>query len=195
VTPNCVPVCSSFEGIGLSNIACSHDRQAAAVKGLQQMFVKGNLLVRVLVLGSLSPRVIPGYSLEYRIPSLPALNRSQKNAVKCATQEMVTLIQGPPGTGKTVTSAAIVYNWVKQAREVGRCVSFGLWRGCAPIDFDCVVALCRARYLYALPLIAQWITWRCKLPEPGCVSCGCVRKTENNWSMSHLYARCCCTSG
>lgn len=46
-------------------------------------------------------------------PKLPELNKSQTFAVKQAVQKSLTLIQGPPGTGKTVTSASIVYHFVK----------------------------------------------------------------------------------
>lgn len=46
-------------------------------------------------------------------PNLPELNKSQMFAVKQSAQRSLTLIQGPPGTGKTVTSASIVYHFVK----------------------------------------------------------------------------------
>ncbi len=42
-------------------------------------------------------------------PGLPALNASQRDAVRAALSRPLSLVQGPPGTGKTVTSAAIVY--------------------------------------------------------------------------------------
>ena len=46
-------------------------------------------------------------------PNLPELNKSQMFAVKQSIQRSLTLIQGPPGTGKTVTSASIVFHFVK----------------------------------------------------------------------------------
>ncbi|KAI7697560.1 hypothetical protein SSS_03029 [Sarcoptes scabiei] len=46
-------------------------------------------------------------------PNLPDLNQSQVFAVKQSVSRPLTLIQGPPGTGKTVTSASIVYHFVK----------------------------------------------------------------------------------
>lgn len=46
-------------------------------------------------------------------PNLPELNKSQTFAVKQSVSKSLTLIQGPPGTGKTVTSASIVYHFVK----------------------------------------------------------------------------------
>lgn len=49
----------------------------------------------------------------YLAPNLPELNKSQMFAVKQSVQRSLTLIQGPPGTGKTVTSASIVYHFVK----------------------------------------------------------------------------------
>lgn len=51
------------------------------------------------------------------IPNLPELNPSQSDAVKSVLSSPLSLIQGPPGTGKTVTSAAIVYNLVKQGSK------------------------------------------------------------------------------
>lgn len=41
--------------------------------------------------------------------NLPPLNMYQKQAVKEALRNPLTLIQGPPGTGKTITSSSIVY--------------------------------------------------------------------------------------
>nr|XP_027195378.1 regulator of nonsense transcripts 1-like [Dermatophagoides pteronyssinus] len=46
-------------------------------------------------------------------PNLPELNKSQMFAVKQSASKSLTLIQGPPGTGKTVTSASIVYHFVR----------------------------------------------------------------------------------
>ncbi|CAF3472132.1 unnamed protein product [Rotaria socialis] len=42
-----------------------------------------------------------------------ALNNSQRQAIKHALENRLTLIQGPPGTGKTETSAWIIHLWLK----------------------------------------------------------------------------------
>ena len=42
-----------------------------------------------------------------------ALNNSQRQAIKNALENRLTLIQGPPGTGKTETSAWIIRLWLK----------------------------------------------------------------------------------
>ena len=52
-------------------------------------------------------------------PNLPALNRSQMQAVRHALQKPVSLIQGPPGTGKTVTSASIVFHLARNGNGRG----------------------------------------------------------------------------
>ncbi|XP_061102315.1 helicase with zinc finger domain 2-like isoform X1 [Conger conger] len=44
-----------------------------------------------------------------QLPSLSALNESQKAAIKKALEMPFSLIQGPPGTGKTVVGIHIVY--------------------------------------------------------------------------------------
>lgn len=54
---------------------------------------------------------------ELTVPGLPQLNFYQQEAVRRALTDPLCLIQGPPGTGKTVTSAAIVYHLVHQAKR------------------------------------------------------------------------------
>mmetsp|Transcript_25711 Transcript_25711/g.38818 ORF Transcript_25711/g.38818 Transcript_25711/m.38818 type:complete len:978 (+) Transcript_25711:1-2934(+) len=49
-----------------------------------------------------------------KVPGLPPLNESQREAVTSVLQRPMSLIQGPPGTGKTVTSATLVYHLTKQ---------------------------------------------------------------------------------
>ncbi len=41
------------------------------------------------------------------------LNNSQRQAIKNALENRLTLIQGPPGTGKTETSAWIIHLWLQ----------------------------------------------------------------------------------
>ena len=41
------------------------------------------------------------------------INESQREAIRNALENRLTLIQGPPGTGKTKTSAWIIHLWVK----------------------------------------------------------------------------------
>lgn len=53
------------------------------------------------------------------VPGLPALNRSQEEAVQAVLISPLSLIQGPPGTGKTLTSASIVYHLSMSNRGKG----------------------------------------------------------------------------
>lgn len=62
------------------------------------------------------PTPLEGQLQLLEVPSV-TLNESQKDAVKACFFSCFVLIQGPPGTGKTSTSAAIVYNIVKQRKE------------------------------------------------------------------------------
>jgi hypothetical protein len=47
------------------------------------------------------------------------LNESQRDAIRRALENRLTLIQGPPGTGKTETSAWIIHLWLKQFYREG----------------------------------------------------------------------------
>ncbi len=48
------------------------------------------------------------------------LNDSQRQAIKNALENRLTLIQGPPGTGKTETSAWIIHLWLTNFFEEGQ---------------------------------------------------------------------------
>ncbi|CAF4568052.1 unnamed protein product [Rotaria sp. Silwood2] len=48
------------------------------------------------------------------------LNNSQRQAIKNALENRLTLIQGPPGTGKTETSAWIIHLWLKKFFQEGQ---------------------------------------------------------------------------
>ncbi|CAF0846345.1 unnamed protein product [Adineta steineri] len=48
------------------------------------------------------------------------LNDSQRQAIKNALENRLTLIQGPPGTGKTETSAWIIHLWLKSFFQEGQ---------------------------------------------------------------------------
>ncbi len=50
------------------------------------------------------------------------LNDSQRQAIKNALENRLTLIQGPPGTGKTETSAWIIHLWLKNFYQEGQII-------------------------------------------------------------------------
>lgn len=50
------------------------------------------------------------------------LNDSQRQAIKYALENRLTLIQGPPGTGKTETSAWIIHLWLKNFYQEGQTI-------------------------------------------------------------------------
>jgi hypothetical protein len=50
------------------------------------------------------------------------LNDSQRQAIKNALENRLTLIQGPPGTGKTETSAWIIHLWLKNFYQEGQTI-------------------------------------------------------------------------
>jgi superfamily I DNA and/or RNA helicase len=50
------------------------------------------------------------------------LNDSQRQAIKNALENRLTLIQGPPGTGKTETSAWIIHLWLENFFQEGQTI-------------------------------------------------------------------------
>jgi len=52
-------------------------------------------------------------------PALEQLTESQRNAVKNAMEQRLSLIQGPPGTGKTHVACAIIAAWVERYARNG----------------------------------------------------------------------------
>ena len=57
---------------------------------------------------------VPSANDDFKVPGLPRLNESQREAVAAVLERPMSLIQGPPGTGKTVTSATLVYHLTRQ---------------------------------------------------------------------------------
>jgi len=51
-----------------------------------------------------------------------SINNSQRQAIKNALENRLTLIQGPPGTGKTETSAWIIHLWLKNFYQKGQTI-------------------------------------------------------------------------
>jgi len=52
-------------------------------------------------------------------PWCAALTPSQREALKCALEQRLSLIQGPPGTGKTYVACAIIKAWVDRFGPLG----------------------------------------------------------------------------
>ncbi len=51
---------------------------------------------------------------EIHVEGLPnTFSPSQREAVRMALKERLSIIQGPPGCGKTLVVATIVGNWMK----------------------------------------------------------------------------------
>lgn len=95
----------------------SYDRMQNALKtfAIDDTSVTGYLYHKVLG-HAVEEQLIASAKLpeDYKIPGLPPLNESQREAVANVLQRPLSLIQGPPGTGKTVTSATLVYHLTKQ---------------------------------------------------------------------------------
>ena len=48
-----------------------------------------------------------------QVQGLPDFSESQRQAIKMANFERLSIIQGPPGCGKTMVVAAVAANWMK----------------------------------------------------------------------------------
>lgn len=99
--------------------ATSFERMYAAMRQFARddTSVSGYLYHRILG-RDVHPQVLKTTNMPENLsaPNLPALNDSQKVAVRAVLESPLSLIQGPPGTGKTVTSATIVYHLARQIK-------------------------------------------------------------------------------
>jgi regulator of nonsense transcripts 1 len=97
--------------------ATSYDRMQNALKtfAIDDTSVTGYIYHKLLGHAVEEQRIattkLPGNE---KVPGLPTLNESQREALVTVLQRPMSLIQGPPGTGKTVTSATLVYHLTKQ---------------------------------------------------------------------------------
>ena len=93
----------------------SFDRMQKAMKtfAVDEFSVTG-FLYHTILGHPIEPQIIKtALPAKIHAPGLPELNHSQVAAIKSVLQKPLSLIQGPPGTGKTVTSATLVYTWIK----------------------------------------------------------------------------------